>query len=75
MHGALNVGLRGRELVEVMVQSSIYTGFPAAVVVVNAIEIAREVFRKRETKKVRQTNNNKKDLVFSSNPFFLVRIG
>jgi len=48
MHGALNVGLTQRELVEVIVQSSIYAGFPAAV---NAIEIAREVFRKRERPK------------------------
>jgi 4-carboxymuconolactone decarboxylase len=47
MHGALNVGLTRKELVEVIVQSSIYAGFPAAV---NAIEIAREVFKKRDQK-------------------------
>ena len=47
MHGALNVGLTRKELVEVIVQSSIYAGFPAAV---NAIEVAREVFRKRDQK-------------------------
>jgi 4-carboxymuconolactone decarboxylase len=47
MHGALNVGLTRKGLVEVIVQSSIYAGFPAAV---NAIEIAREVFKKRDQK-------------------------
>lgn len=45
MHGALNVGLTRKELIEVIVQSSIYAGFPA---VVNAMEIAREVFRTRD---------------------------
>lgn len=47
MHGALNVGLTRKELVEVIVQSSIYAGYPAAV---NAVEIAREVFRERDQK-------------------------
>lgn len=47
MHGALNVGLRRKELIEVILQSSIYAGFPAAV---NAMEIAREVFRERDQK-------------------------
>jgi 4-carboxymuconolactone decarboxylase len=47
MHGALNVGLIRKELIEVIVQSSIYAGFPAAV---NAMEIAREVFRERDHK-------------------------
>jgi 4-carboxymuconolactone decarboxylase len=47
MHGALNVGLTRKELIEVIVQSSIYAGFPAAV---NAMEIAREVFRERDQK-------------------------
>jgi hypothetical protein len=39
-----------KELVEVIVQSSIYVGFPAVI----AIEIARKVFRKRDQK--RETN-------------------
>jgi 4-carboxymuconolactone decarboxylase len=47
MHGALNIGLTRSELIEVIVQSSIYAGFPAAV---NAMEIAREVFRERHKK-------------------------
>ncbi len=47
MHGALNVGLIRKELIEVIVQSSIYAGFPAAV---KAMEIAREVFRERDHK-------------------------
>jgi 4-carboxymuconolactone decarboxylase len=47
MHGALNVGLNRKELIEVIVQSSIYAGYPAAV---NAVEIAREVFRERDQK-------------------------
>ena len=47
MHGALNIGLTRRELIEVIVQSSIYAGFPAAV---NAMQIAREVFRERDKK-------------------------
>ena len=47
MHGALNVGLNRNELIEVIVQSSIYAGYRAAV---NAVEIAREVFRERDQK-------------------------
>ncbi len=47
IHGALNVGLTRKELIEVIVQSSIYAGFPAAV---NAMEIAREVFGERDQK-------------------------
>jgi 4-carboxymuconolactone decarboxylase len=45
MHGALNVGLTRKELKEVIRQNSFYAGLPAAV---NAMEIAREVFRKRD---------------------------
>ena len=47
MHGALNVGLTRKELIEVIVQASIYAGFPAAV---NAMDIARQVFRERDQK-------------------------
>jgi hypothetical protein len=47
MHGALNVGLTRKGLIEGIVQSSIYAGHPAAV---NAVEIAREVFRERDQK-------------------------
>lgn len=47
MHGALNMGPTRKEPIEVMVQSSIYVGFPAAV---TAMEIARQVFRERDQK-------------------------
>lgn len=47
MHGALNVGLTRKELIEVIMQSSVYAGYPAAV---NAVEKAREVFRERDQK-------------------------
>jgi 4-carboxymuconolactone decarboxylase len=47
MHGALNIGLTRNELIEVIVQTSIYAGFPAAV---NAMDIARQVFRERDQK-------------------------
>lgn len=56
MHGAINTGLTRRELIEVIVQSSIYAGFPAAV---NAMEIARDVFRERD-KKERKTKRLRK---------------
>jgi 4-carboxymuconolactone decarboxylase len=47
IHDALNVSLIRKELIEVIRQNSFYAGFPAAV---NAIEIAREVFRERDQK-------------------------
>ena len=43
MHCALNVVLTRKELIEVIVQRSIYAVYPAAV---NAVEIARKILRK-----------------------------
>jgi len=42
--GALNVGCKPQEIVEVILQMSVYAGFPAAV---NALNVAREVFDER----------------------------
>jgi len=39
--GALNVGCKPQEIVEVILQMSVYAGFPAAI---NALNIARDVF-------------------------------
>jgi 4-carboxymuconolactone decarboxylase len=39
--GALNVGCRPQEVVEVILQMAVFAGFPAAI---NALNIAREVF-------------------------------
>lgn len=44
IHGALNVGCSPSEIVEVILQMSVYAGFPAAI---NALNIAREVFAER----------------------------
>jgi 4-carboxymuconolactone decarboxylase len=39
--GALNVGCKPQEIVEVILQMSVYAGFPATI---NALNVAREVF-------------------------------
>lgn len=44
LHGALNVGCKPSELVEVILQMTVYSGFPSAI---NALNIAREVFKER----------------------------
>ena len=44
IEGALNVGVRAEEIVEVFMQMAVYAGFPAAL---NALFAAREVFRAR----------------------------
>ena len=44
LHGALNVGCKPSELVEVILQMAVYSGFPSAI---NALNIAREVFNER----------------------------
>jgi len=44
VHGALNVGCRPSEIVEVILQMAVYAGFPATI---NALDIARDVFRER----------------------------
>ena len=41
LHAALNVGLSQQEIIEVLIQSALYAGFPAAL---NAVFAAREVF-------------------------------
>jgi 4-carboxymuconolactone decarboxylase len=44
LHGALNVGCKASELVEVILQMAVYSGFPSAI---NALNVAREVFTER----------------------------
>lgn len=44
VHGALNVGCTRDEIVEVMMQTAVYAGFPAAL---NALFAAKEVFAQR----------------------------
>jgi 4-carboxymuconolactone decarboxylase len=44
LHGALNVGCKPSELVEVILQMAVYSGFPS---VINALNVAREVFKER----------------------------
>ena len=45
INGALNVGCSRIEIIEIIIQMSIYAGFPAAL---NAVSIAKEVFRERD---------------------------
>jgi 4-carboxymuconolactone decarboxylase len=47
LHGALNVGCSRAEIVEVLIQMSLYAGFPAAL---NAVEAARKVFAERDAR-------------------------
>jgi 4-carboxymuconolactone decarboxylase len=42
------VGCKPSEIVEVILQMAVYAGFPAAI---NALNAAREVFRKRGVRK------------------------
>jgi len=44
IHGALNVGCTKEEIVEIMIQMSVYAGFPSAL---NGISAAKEVFDER----------------------------
>jgi 4-carboxymuconolactone decarboxylase len=44
IHAALNVGCTATEIVEVMIQMSVYAGFPAAL---NGLMVVREVFSER----------------------------
>jgi 4-carboxymuconolactone decarboxylase len=44
LHGALNVGCEAAELVEVILQMAVFSGFPSAI---NALHVAREVFEER----------------------------
>ena len=45
VHGALNVGVTGEEVVEVMMQMAVYAGFPAAL---NALAVAKDVIAERD---------------------------
>ena len=47
INGALNVGCKPEEIIEVILQMTIFAGFPA---VINAINVAREVFEERRIK-------------------------
>ena len=47
INGALNVGCSRAEIVEIMIQMSVYAGFPAAL---NGIFAAQEVFHERDEK-------------------------
>jgi len=47
INGALNVGCRPEEIIEVILQMAIFAGFPA---VINAINTVREVFKERNIK-------------------------
>jgi len=42
--GALNVGCKPQEIIEVILQMAVYAGFPAAI---NALNVAREVFNEQ----------------------------
>ena len=44
LHGALNVGCEPSELVEVILQMTVYSGFPSTI---DALNIAREGFKER----------------------------
>jgi len=45
INGALNVGCKTEEVVEVIIQMAVYAGFPAAL---NGMFVAKEVFIERE---------------------------
>lgn len=45
VNAALNVGVKPEEVVEVMMQMSVYAGFPAAL---NGLSITKEVFSERQ---------------------------
>jgi 4-carboxymuconolactone decarboxylase len=44
IHAALNVGCTREEIVEVIMQTAVYAGFPSAL---NAMSVANEVFQER----------------------------
>ncbi|MDR2334074.1 MAG: carboxymuconolactone decarboxylase family protein [Burkholderiaceae bacterium] len=50
IHGALNVGCTPQEIVEVILQMTVYAGFPSAI---NGLNVAREVFKERGLKVAR----------------------
>ena len=46
--GALNVGCKRQEIIEIIIQMAVYAGFPRAI---NGINIAKEVFEEIDAKK------------------------
>jgi 4-carboxymuconolactone decarboxylase len=44
IEGALNVGCKPQEIIEVILQMAVFAGFPAAI---NALNVARDAFRTR----------------------------
>ncbi|KQV91265.1 carboxymuconolactone decarboxylase [Massilia sp. Root351] len=50
IEGALNVGCKPEEIIEIITQMAVYAGFPSAL---NGISAAREVFEKRGIKPAR----------------------
>jgi 4-carboxymuconolactone decarboxylase len=49
LNGALNVGCKPREIIEVILQMAVYAGFPATI---NALNIARAVFEERHIRPI-----------------------
>ena len=47
--GALNVGCERQEIIEVIIQMTVYAGFPRAI---NGMNIAKEVFEELDTKMI-----------------------
>ena len=47
INGALNVGLSRQEVVEIIIQMAVYSGFPASL---NGMFAAKEVFQERDEK-------------------------
>ena len=47
IHGALNIGCSREEILEIMIQISLYSGFPAAL---NGLEVMKNVFDERDKK-------------------------
>jgi 4-carboxymuconolactone decarboxylase len=45
IHGALNLGWTKKQILEVIIQMTVYAGFPAAL---NALSVANEVFQDRK---------------------------
>lgn len=48
IHGALNVGWTKKQIVEIIMQMTVYAGFPAAL---NALSVANEVFKEHRAER------------------------
>lgn len=55
IHGALNVGCTPEEIIEIILQLTVYAGFPAAI---NGLIVAAEVFEERGLKPPSETPEN-----------------